>query len=94
MTDDGWTNERLAADPEGYLRWQEEQRTRAERERKETQEQSDFERFAKMFVARGGDPSKSREMYERYRNDMAVEAANEYDQATSKQMRSARARAV
>ena len=59
---DGWTNEQLQADPQGYLRWQEGQRTNAERERKEAQERSDFEQFAQMFVERGGDPRKSREM--------------------------------
>jgi hypothetical protein len=91
---DGWTNKELQANPEGYLRWQEEQRGKAERERKEAQEQSDFERFAEMFIERGGDPSKSREMYERYRNDMALEEAKKHDRATSERMRSVRSRAV
>ena len=31
---DEWTNQQLQADPEGCLRWQEEQRSKAERERK------------------------------------------------------------
>jgi hypothetical protein len=72
---DGWTNKKLQADPEGYLRWQKEQQGKAERERKEAQEQSDFEEFARIFVERGGDPSQSREMYQRYRNDMVLEEA-------------------
>jgi hypothetical protein len=91
---DGWTNKELQANPEGYLRWQKGQQGKAERERKEAQEQSDFERFAEMFVERGGDPPKSREMYERYRNDMALEEAKKHDRATSERMRSVRSRAV
>jgi hypothetical protein len=43
---DGWTNEQVQANPQGYLRWQEEQRSKAERERKEAEEQRDFEAFA------------------------------------------------
>jgi hypothetical protein len=72
---DGWTNKKLQADPEGYLRWQQEQKGKAERERKEAQEKSDFEQFKRIFVERGGDPSQAREMYDRYRNDMALEEA-------------------
>jgi hypothetical protein len=91
---DGWTNKKLQADPEGYLRWQAEQKGKAERERKEAQEKSDFEQFKRIFVERGGDPSKSREMYERYRNDMALEEAKKHDRATSERMRSVRSKAV
>jgi hypothetical protein len=91
---DGWTNKKLQADPEGYLRWQQEQKGKAERERKEAQEKSDFEQFKRIFVERGGDPSKSREMYERYRNDMALEEAKKHDRATSERMRSVRSKAV
>jgi hypothetical protein len=54
---DGWTNEQLQADPQAYLRWQQEQRGKAEAERKEAEERDDFERFARMFIERGGDPS-------------------------------------
>ena len=91
---DGWTNKEVQANPQAYLRWQEEQRGKAERERKEAEERDDFERFAKMFIERGGDPSQSRAMYERYRNDMALEAAKEYDQQTRERMRSVRYGAV
>jgi hypothetical protein len=90
----GWTNRDIQAAPAAYKRHQEKQRERGERERKEAQEQSDFEQFAKMFIERGGDPSKSRQMYERYRNDMALEEAKKADQATRGQMRSARSRVV
>ena len=72
---DGWTNKKLQADPEGYLRWQQEQKGKSEREPKEAQEKSDFEQFKRIFVERGGDPSQAREMYDRYRNDMALEEA-------------------
>ena len=61
---------------------------------KRLEEQSDFEQFAQMFVERGGDPSQSPEMYERYRNDMALEEAKKYDQDTREQMRSVRPRVV
>jgi hypothetical protein len=91
---DGWTNKKLQADPEGYLRWQKEQKGKAERERKETQEKSDFEQFKRIFVDRGGDPSQAREMYDRYRNDMALEEAKKHDRATSERMRSVRSKAV
>jgi hypothetical protein len=91
---DPWTNEQVQANPQAYLRWQEEQRTKAERERKEAEEQDDFERFAKMFVERGGDPGQSRAMYERYRNDMALEAAKKLDQETRNRMRTERSRQV
>jgi hypothetical protein len=91
---DGWTNEQVQANPQRYLKWQEEQRGKAERERKEAEEQDDFERFAKMFIERGGNPSKSREMYERYRNDMALEAAKKLDQETRNRMRTERSRQV
>ena len=89
-----WTNRKIQADPEGYLAWQKEQQGKAERERNEAQEQSDFERFAEMFVERGGDPSKSRAMYERYRNDQALEEAKKYDRATNERMRESRSRTV
>jgi hypothetical protein len=91
---DGWTNKKLQADPEGYLRWQKEQKGKAERERKETQEKSDFEQFKRIFVDRGGDPSQAREMYDGYRADKALEAAKEHDRQTSERMRSDRSRAV
>ena len=91
---DGWTNEQLQADPQAYLRWQQEQRGKAEAERKEAEERDDFERFARMFIERGGDPSKSREMYERCRNDMALEESKKYDRATRERMRSEHSRAV
>jgi hypothetical protein len=70
---DGWTNEQLQADPGGYPRWQEEQRTKAERERKQAEEKDDSEQFARMLIEWGGDPSNSREMYRKYRNDMVLE---------------------
>jgi hypothetical protein len=91
---DGWTNKKLQADPEGYLRWQEEQKGKAERERKEAQEKSDFEQFKRIFVERGGDPSQAREMYDQYRADKALEAAKEHDRQTRGRMRSDRSRAV
>jgi hypothetical protein len=91
---DPWTNERLQADPQGYLKWQEEQRTKAERERKEAEEESDFQSFAKLFEERGGNPLKSREMYERYRNDMALEEAKALDQQARNWMRTERNRVV
>jgi hypothetical protein len=91
---DGWTNEELQANPQAYLRWQEEQQGKAERERKEREEEADFESFAREFIARGGDPSESRAMYTKYRNDMALEAAKKVDVATRERMRSVRSRAV
>jgi hypothetical protein len=91
---DGWTNEQIQENPARYLAWQEEQRTKAERERKEAEEESDFQAFAKMFVERGGNPSKSREMYERYRNDMALEAAKALDQQAREEHRRTRNWAV
>jgi hypothetical protein len=94
MTDDPWTNRKIQADPEGYLRWQKEQQGKAERARKEAEEQSDFERFAEMFVERGGQRAKAREMYERYRNDQALEAAKQADQATQQHMWATRSRSV
>jgi hypothetical protein len=62
-----------AGDPRGYPRWQEEQRTKAERERKQAEERDDSEQFARMLIERGADPSNSGEMYRKYRNDMALE---------------------
>ena len=66
----------------------------AERERKEGEERDDFEQFARMFVVRGSDPSKSRQMYDRDRNDMALEEPKKYDRASRERMRSERSRAV
>jgi hypothetical protein len=91
---DGWTNREVQADPQRYLAWQEEQRTKAERERKAREEESDFERFSELFVQRGGERSKAREMYDRYRNDMALEAAKKHDRASNERMRSERSRSV
>jgi hypothetical protein len=91
---DGWTNEQVQANPQRYLKWQEEQRDKGERERKEAEEESDFQAFAKMFVERGGNPSKSREMYERYRNDQALEAAKALDQQARERVRTERMRQV
>jgi hypothetical protein len=91
---DGWTNREVQANPERYRQWQAEQREQAERERKEAEEQDDFERFAQMFVERGGNPSKSREMYERYRNDMALEAAKRLDQQAREEHRRTRNRVI
>jgi hypothetical protein len=51
MYDDGWTNERLQADPQGYLAAQRREREQAERERKEAREQSDFEQSAPKRLA-------------------------------------------
>jgi uncharacterized small protein (DUF1192 family) len=45
-----WTNREIQKNPQAYLRWQEEERTKAERERKEAQEESDFELFKRLFV--------------------------------------------
>jgi hypothetical protein len=89
-----WSNRRVQADPAGYLRWQKEQQGKAERERKEAQDQSDYERFAEMFVQSGGDPAKSRESYDRFRNDKALEQAKKHDRDTSERMRSVRSKAV
>lgn len=47
-----------------------------------------------MFVDRGGDPAKAREMYDSYRNDMALEAAKKHDRSTNERMRSVRSQAV
>jgi hypothetical protein len=91
---DGWTNKKLQADPEGYLAWQKEQKGKAERERKEAQEKSDFKQFERIFVDRGGDPAEARAMYKKYRSDKAFEAAKQRDQETSTRMRSDRSRAV
>jgi hypothetical protein len=91
---DGWTNKELQANPGGYLRWQKEQQGKAERERKEAQEESDFEQFKRLFVDRGGDPAEARAMYKKYRSDMALEEAKRADQETRGRMRSDRSRAV
>jgi hypothetical protein len=91
---DGWTNKKLQADPEGYLRWQQEQKGKAEREAKEKREESDFEQFKRIFVDRGGDPAEARAMYKKYRSDMALEEAKRADQETRDRMRSDRSRAV
>ena len=91
---DGWTNKKLQADPEGYLRWQEEQKGKAEREAKEKREESDFEQFKRIFVDRGGDPAEARAMYKKYRSDMALEEAKKHDQETRGRMRSDRSRMV
>jgi hypothetical protein len=45
---EGWINELLQAEPGGYLRWQEEQRGKAERERKQAEERGDLEQFARI----------------------------------------------
>jgi hypothetical protein len=68
-----WTNEQLQADPGGYLRLQEEQRTKAKRERKQAEEKDDSEQLARMLIEQGGDPSNSSKMYRKYRNHMALE---------------------
>jgi hypothetical protein len=91
---DGWTNKKLQADPEGYLRWQEEQKGKAEREDKEKREESDFQQFKRLYEERGGDPAEARAMYKRYRSDMALEEAKRADQETRGRMRSDRSRAV
>ena len=70
---DGCTNELLQANPGGYLCWQEEQRGKAELKRKQAEERDDSEQFARMLIERGGDPSNSREMSRKYRNDMVLE---------------------
>jgi hypothetical protein len=94
MSDGQWTSREVQARPREFLKWQEEQRKEAERERKEAAEESDFQSFAKMYEERGGDPSKAREMYRKYRDDMALEAAKEYDRATRETHRQVRMRAV
>jgi hypothetical protein len=91
---DGWTNEQVQANPQGYLRWQEEQRDKGERERKAAEEESDFQRFAKLYEERGGDPSQARAMYSKYRSDLALEAAKKLDQAARARQRIERNRAV
>jgi hypothetical protein len=94
MTEDPWTNEMVQARPQEYLRWKEEQQGKAERERKEREEESDYQIFREMFEARGGDPSDARSMYKRYRNDQALEAAKKLDQATQQHMRATRSREI
>jgi hypothetical protein len=94
MTEDPWTNEQIQARPNQYLAWKEAQRTKVERERKEAQEESDYQAFRRIFEQRGGDPSESRAMYKRFRGDQALEEAKKHDQATRKRMRSDRSRAV
>jgi hypothetical protein len=89
-----WTNKDIQNNPRGYLEAQRREREQAEVERKKAEEQDDFERFARAFIAWGGDPSQSREMYKRYKNDMALQAAKEYDRATRERMRNARYEAV
>jgi hypothetical protein len=91
---DGWTNEEIQARPNQYLAWKEEQRDNAERERKEAQEESDFQEFRRIFEQRGGDPSVSRAMYSKFRSDQALEEAKRHDQAAREQMRSVRSREV
>jgi hypothetical protein len=91
---DGWSNEALQANPQAYLRWQKEQQDKTERERKEAQEESDFEQFKRLFVERGGAPSEARAMYEKYRSDMALEETKRLDQEARGRMRSDRSRAV
>jgi hypothetical protein len=91
---ENWTSEDVQRDPEGFKRAQEQERGRAERERKEREEQDDFQRFAEMFVERGGDPSKSREMYSKYRNDKALEEAARLDKLVRQEMRAGRTRGV
>jgi hypothetical protein len=89
-----WTNREIQKNPQAYLRWQEEERTKAERERKEAQEESDFEQFKRIFVERGGDPSEAEAMYKKYRSDMALEETKRLDQEARGRMRSDRSRAV
>ena len=48
---------------------------KAEFKRKQAEERDDSEQFARMLIKRGRDPSNYREMYERHRNDMALEEA-------------------
>jgi hypothetical protein len=91
---DGWTNKKLQADPEGYLRWQEEQKGKAEREDKEKREESDFQQFKRLYEERGGDPSQAREMYDQYRSEKALEEAKKLDQEARGRMRSDRSRMV
>jgi hypothetical protein len=80
---DGCTNELLQANPWGYLCWQEEQRGKAELKRKQAEERDDSEQFARMLIERGRDPSNSREMYERYRNHMALEESSRMKEVTA-----------
>jgi hypothetical protein len=94
MSDDGWTNKAVQGDPQGYLKWQEEQKTKEEEQRREAEERADYEQFRSMFIERGGDPSDARSMYKRFRNDQALEEAKRLDKLARGEMRSARSRAV
>jgi hypothetical protein len=94
MSDGQWTSREVQARPREFLKWQEEQRKEAERERKEAAEESDFQSFAKMYEERGGDPSKAREMYRKYRDDMAFEETKKLDQEARNRMLNMRYGAV
>jgi hypothetical protein len=89
-----WDNKAIQVDPLAYLRWQKEQQGKVERERKEAEEERDFQRFRALFIERGGDDGDARSMYKRFRNEQALEEAKKVDQATSQRMRAARSRAV
>jgi hypothetical protein len=89
-----WTNRQIQQDPAAYRAWQEEQRTKTEREAKEKKEESDFEQFKRIFVERGGDPAEARELYRKYRSDKALEETKRLDQEARNRMRSDRARRV
>jgi hypothetical protein len=89
-----WTNKMIQRDPEGYLVWQREQKGKDERERKEAEEERDFQRFRRLFIERGGADADARSSYKRFRNDQALQEAMKLDQEASNQMRSDRSRMV
>jgi hypothetical protein len=91
---ESWSNRDIQNDPAGYREAQRREREQAEVERKEAAEESDFQSFAKMYEERGGDPSKAREMYRKYRDDMAFEETKKLDQQARNRMRTERNRIV
>jgi hypothetical protein len=91
----GWDNKRIEREGgAAYLEAQRKLREEDERERKAAEEESDFQRFAKMYEERGGDPSQARAMYSKYRSDLALEETKRLDHAARARQRIERNRAV
>ena len=89
-----WSNREVEGDLAGWHALRKRERKQAERERRKEREEQDYAQFEAMFLERGGEPSKAREMYSHYRNEAALKAAKAWDQQTQNAMHAQRRRAV
>jgi hypothetical protein len=91
---ENWTSEDVQRDPQGFLKAQQQERTRTARERKEREETEDFEQFKTLFMERGGQEKDAKTMYDKWRSEKATAEAAELDQRARNEHRITRSRLV